>query len=170
MGEREKAEALNEVRVMSALHHPSIVRYRESFEEDGCLHIVMDYARGGDLGSLIQARMASKPVKHFTEERITRWLLQIAQGLQHMHELGILHRDVKSSNIFLSEDLSSAQIGDFGIAKVLGDRAFANTAIGTPYYLSPEICDEKPYNEKSDIWALGCIAYEMITFKHAFES
>ena len=63
------------------------------------------------------------------------------------------------------------KLGDFGIARVLSDtRSKARTVIGTPYYLSPELCEEKPYNHKSDIWSLGCVLYELCTYKHPFEA
>jgi NIMA (never in mitosis gene a)-related kinase len=72
-------------------------------------------------------------------------------------------------NIFLFKD-GRVKIGDFGVAKVLFLNNLANTFIGTPFYLSPEICEEKPYNEKTDIWSLGCILYELLTLKKAFDS
>lgn len=81
----------------------------------------------------------------------------------------MLHRDLKSQNIFLKE--GAAKIGDFGIARVLNSPLeMAQTVIGTPYYMSPEIMRSKPYDFKSDIWALGCILYEMATLKHAFDA
>ncbi len=74
-------------------------------------------------------------------------------------------------NVFLTKD-EKVRIGDLGVAKVFEDPSvnFAKTMVGTPYYLSPEMCEEKPYNEKSDIWALGCVLYEMCTFKHPFDA
>ena len=83
--------------------------------------------------------------------------------------MNILHRDLKTQNIFLTKN-NDIRIGDLGIAKQLLRFRFTNTVIGTPYYLSPEICKNKPYNEKSDIWALGCVLYELCTFNHPFES
>lgn len=80
-----------------------------------------------------------------------------------------MHRDLKSSNIFICSD-GNIKLGDFGIAKVLKHSDdFAKTIVGTPYYLSPEICQRKPYNKSSDIWSLGCILYELMNLKHAFE-
>ena len=81
-----------------------------------------------------------------------------------------MHRDLKTQNIFLTAE-NTVKIGDFGIAKVLQNTCeMAKTAIGTPYYLSPEICKQKPYNQKTDIWSLGCILYELATLKHAFDA
>ena len=90
--------------------------------------------------------------------------------MKYVHDRKILHRDLKTQNIFLTAS-GDIKIGDFGIARVLQDTYdCAKTAIGTPYYLSPEICQEKPYNQKSDIWSLGCILYELVTLKHAFDA
>ena len=87
-----------------------------------------------------------------------------------MHSHKILHRDIKSMNVFIAGD-NSLRIGDLGVAKVLQENVqFASTMVGTPYYLSPEMCEEKPYNEKSDVWALGCVLYELCTKKHPFEA
>ncbi|XP_022450571.1 serine/threonine-protein kinase Nek1 isoform X4 [Delphinapterus leucas] len=101
---------------------------------------------------------------------ILDWFVQICLALKHVHDRKILHRDIKSQNIFLTKD-GTIQLGDFGIARVLNSTVeLVRTCIGTPYYLSPEICENKPYNNKSDIWALGCVLYEMCTLKHAFEA
>ncbi|KAJ8297487.1 hypothetical protein KUTeg_024018 [Tegillarca granosa] len=106
----------------------------------------------------------------FAEDQIMDWFVQICLAIKHIHDRKILHRDIKSQNIFLSGD-GSVQLGDFGIAKVLNSTVeLARTCIGTPYYLSPEICENRPYNNKSDIWSLGCVLYELTTLKHAFEA
>lgn len=95
----------------------------------------------------------------FPEHQIVMWLVQMALAMNYVHDKKILHRDLKTQNIFLTSK-GDIKIGDFGIARVLQHTYdCANTAIGTPYYLSPEICQEKPYNQKSDIWSLGCIFY-----------
>lgn len=96
--------------------------------------------------------------------------MQICLALKYVHDRKILHRDLKTQNIFLTAK-GDIKIGDFGIARVLQDTYdCAQTAIGTPYYLSPEICQEKPYNQKTDIWSLGCILYELVTLRHAFNA
>jgi NIMA (never in mitosis gene a)-related kinase len=90
--------------------------------------------------------------------------------MQYIHARKILHRDIKTINIFLNKD-ETIRIGDLGVAKALNQTAnFAHTVVGTPFYLSPELCEEKPYNHKSDIWSLGCVLYELCTLKHPFES
>ncbi|XP_067993211.1 serine/threonine-protein kinase Nek1 isoform X12 [Melanerpes formicivorus] len=166
MSSKEREESRREVAVLANMKHPNIVLYRESFEENGCLYIVMDYCEGGDLFKKINAQKGVL----FPEDQILDWFVQICLALKHIHDRKILHRDIKSQNIFLTKD-GTIQLGDFGIARVLNSTAeLARTCIGTPYYLSPEICQNKPYNNKSDIWALGCVLYEMCTLKHAFEA
>ncbi|XP_060739306.1 serine/threonine-protein kinase Nek1 isoform X3 [Tachysurus vachellii] len=165
MSNKERQESRKEVAVLANMSHPNIVQYKESFEESGCLYIVMDYCEGGDLFKKINSQKGP-----FPEEQILDWFVQICLALKHVHDRKILHRDIKSQNIFLTKD-GTVQLGDFGIARVLNSTVeLARTCIGTPYYLSPEICENKPYNNKSDIWALGCVLYEMCTLKHAFEA
>jgi NIMA (never in mitosis gene a)-related kinase len=128
----------------------------------------MDFADGGDLYTKIA--QYKKAGKTFEEEQILEWFLQICLALKHIHSRKILHRDLKTQNIFLTSK-GEVKIGDFGIARVLQHTYdCVQTAIGTPYYLSPEICQEKPYNQKSDIWSMGCILYEMLTLRHAFDA
>ncbi|XP_059197493.1 serine/threonine-protein kinase Nek1 [Centropristis striata] len=166
MPSKERQESRKEVAVLANMSHPNIVQYKESFEEGGCLYIVMDYCEGGDLFKKINSQKGVL----FSEQQILDWFVQICLALKHVHDRKILHRDIKSKNIFLTKD-GIVQLGDFGIARVLNSTVeLARTCIGTPYYLSPEICENKPYNNKSDIWALGCVLYEMCTLKHAFEA
>nr|XP_024654394.1 serine/threonine-protein kinase Nek1-like [Maylandia zebra] len=166
MSSKERQESRKEVAVLANMSHPNIVQYKESFEEGGCLYIVMDYCEGGDLFKKINSQKGVL----FSEAQILDWFVQICLALKHVHDRKILHRDIKSQNIFLTKD-GTVQLGDFGIARVLNSTVeLARTCIGTPYYLSPEICENKPYNNKSDIWALGCVLYEMCTLKHAFEA
>ena len=82
-------------------------------------------------------------------------------GIQALHSKNVLHRDLKSANVFLTSN-KYVKIGDFGISKVL-DSTSAKTFVGTPYYLSPEVCSNKKYDLRSDLWSLGCILYELCT-------
>ncbi|TGZ65784.1 hypothetical protein CRM22_005694 [Opisthorchis felineus] len=166
MSPREREEARIEVSVLSQMNHPNIVRYCDSFEDPTSLYIVMEYCDQGDLYHKINAQKGVL----MAESRVLDYFVQICLGLKHIHDRMILHRDIKTQNIFLNSD-GRVKLGDFGIAKVLNHTLdLARTCIGTPYYLSPEICENKPYNHKSDIWALGCVLYEMTTLKHAFEA
>ena len=160
-------DAKLESKILSSVKSIYIVRYYESFEENNYLNIVMEYCDGGDLSQFIEKnKETNKPLE---ENLIWNIFLKITIGLASLHKSKILHRDLKSLNIFLTKNLD-IKIGDFGVAKILTATGFAKTIIGTPYYLSPELCDELPYNDKSDVWALGCILYELCTYNHPFNA
>ena len=169
LGDREQQDARNEVRLLSAIDHPRVVCYLDSFVEGAKLHIVMEFCAGGDLHQLLEARRGAL----LPEASVWRYLLQTAEGLAHLHGLKILHRDLKTSNLFLTGDGPSGEpsvkIGDLGVSRLMGTATeFAQTMVGTPYYLSPELCENAPYNEKSDVWALGVVAYELATLGFPF--
>lgn len=95
---------------------------------------------------------------------------QLLLALQHLHQRKILHRDIKTKNVFVTKE-NKIKLGDFGLSKMLdASTSYTASAVGTPYYLSPELCEGKSYNNKSDVWALGCLLYELCTFKHAFDA
>lgn len=152
--------------LLSRMKHPNIVAFREAFEGDGLLCIVMEYCSGGDLLRRIQQQKSSQ----FTVENILKWFAQMCAGAQHIHDKRVLHRDLKSKNIFLTDD-GSVKLGDFGSACILNSsKVYAHTYVGTPYYVAPEIWDNKPYNNKSDVWSLGCVLYELCTLRHPFQA
>ncbi|XP_042261116.1 serine/threonine-protein kinase Nek4 isoform X1 [Thunnus maccoyii] len=164
---RERRAAEQEAQLLSQLRHPNIVTYRESWEGDDCqLYIVMGFCEGGDL----YHRLKQQKGELLPERQVVEWFVQIAMALQYLHERNILHRDLKTQNIFLTKT-NIIKVGDLGIARVLENQNdMASTLIGTPYYMSPELFSNKPYNHKSDVWALGCCVYEMSTLKHAFNA
>lgn len=167
MSSKQQEEALNEIEVLKRLDNPFIIRYKESFVEKKVLCIVMDFADGGDLYNLINEYKKTKA--YMPEPLVRKIFTQLALGLLHVHTNKILHRDLKTQNIFLTKQ-RNVKLGDFGISRVLQHTYdVAKTAIGTPYYLSPEICQEKSYNHKSDVWSIGCILYEMLSLNHAFD-
>ena len=86
-----------------------------------------------------------------------------------MHDLNVMHRDLKSANVFLNED-GSVKLGDMNVSKVASKEGLNFTQTGTPYYASPEVWRDEPYDIKSDIWSLGCVLYEMITLKPPFQA
>ncbi|XP_034549503.1 serine/threonine-protein kinase Nek5-like isoform X2 [Notolabrus celidotus] len=166
MSAREKESSKKEVTLLSKMKHPNIVSFISSFQERGSLHIVMEYCDGGDLMKKINTQRGV----FFTEEQVVHWFLQICLGLKHIHDRKVLHRDIKAQNIFLTNGGMKAKLGDFGIARMLNNTMeLARTCVGTPYYLSPEICESRPYNNKTDIWSLGCVLYELCTLRHPFE-
>lgn len=165
---KETQDALKESRLLSSLRHPYVVRYRESFFEDGWLCILMDFCEGGDLTAKIESSKKGRIV--IPEEQILRWLTQALLALKYIHDKHVLHRDLKSSNFFITKS-GNLKVGDFGIAKVLScTAACAKTQIGTPYYLSPEVCQEKPYSWGSDIWAMGCVLFELCALRVPFDA
>jgi len=168
MDAKQRKDTINEVKVLSSLKHPYIISYRESYIENRSLVIIMDYAEGGDLHARVQRTRHSG--KTFPEDKIIRWFTEATLALKYLHDKHVLHRDLKSQNLFLTAQ-DRLRIGDFGISKVLENTgAFASTAIGTPYYLSPEICMERPYTFSSDIWALGCVLYELAALRVPFDA
>ncbi|XP_020825680.1 serine/threonine-protein kinase Nek5 isoform X2 [Phascolarctos cinereus] len=166
MPHREKEASKKEVILLAKMKHPNIVKFFTSLQEMNKLYIVMEYCDGGDL----MKRISRQHGVLFDEDQILGWFVQISLGLKHIHDRKILHRDIKTQNIFLSNNEMVAKLGDFGIARVLNNTMeLARTCVGTPYYLSPEICQNKPYNNKTDIWSLGCVLYELCTLRHPFE-
>jgi len=161
----DQEAVMNEIKVLSTVAHPNITSYYGSFVQDSVLNVVMEYADNGSLFQHVQR--AKQP---FSEAQIVNFAAQMLLALQHLHEKNILHRDIKTKNIFVTKKMQ-IKLGDFGLSKMLGSpTSFAQSAVGTPYYLSPELCNGQPYNHKSDVWALGCVLYEMATFKHAFDA
>ena len=160
--------ALYEVNVLKSLNHPYIIKHIESFYEKNFLCIVMEYADCGDMSKLVISQQ--KIGVFLKEDIILNWFVQICFAVKYIHEQKILHRDLKLSNIFLCSS-GDIKIGDFGIAKILNNMdEYAKTLVGTPYFLSPELCLKKAYNQKSDIWSIGCVLYELMFLRHAFEA
>eukprot|EP00112_Aurelia_sp_Birch-Aquarium-sp1_P000955 Seg1093.1 transcript_id=Seg1093.1/GoldUCD/mRNA.D3Y31 product="Serine/threonine-protein kinase Nek1" protein_id=Seg1093.1/GoldUCD/D3Y31 len=161
---KEKELAINEANILAKLKHKNIIRYKDAYFDDDRLCIVMEYADDGDLFTKIRKQDGKK----FPTEQILDWFVQLTIAVKYMHDEKILHRDLKSQNIFLTTT-GILKVGDFGISRILGCTSdHAQTAVGTPYYLSPEICLRKPYNQKSDIWSLGVILYEMSMLGYPF--
>lgn len=126
----------------------------------------MDYADNGDLFQKI--RKHAKLQIHMKEEEIWRILICILAALRSLHSLKIMHRDLKSANVFLYRD-QKAKLGDLNVSKV-AKQGLGYTQTGTPYYASPEVWMDKPYSNKSDIWSLGCVIYEATSLKPPFRS
>jgi len=166
MSEEEKKETLDEAKIMENLTHPNIIHFREVYKtKRGKLCIVMDYADGGDLQKYLK-----NTKKYLKEDLILDWFTQIWLAMKHVHDRKILHRDLKSQNIFLTKS-NFVKLGDFGIARVLSHtKDIAKTVVGTPYYLSPEIIENRPYSFSSDIWSLGVLLYEMCWLRPPFDA
>ena len=169
MDDEEKRETFNEAKILKKLDHPNIIKFKEVFlqrQPKPALNIVTEYADGGDLGQKIEKQKKTP----FSEAQILDYITQICLALQHIHKKKIIHRDLKSGNIFLMKS-GIVKVGDFGIAKGLQSTwEKAKTFVGTPYFLSPEIINNQPYDNKSDIWALGVLLYELMTFQMPFNA
>ncbi|KAJ9634102.1 uncharacterized protein PV06_09651 [Exophiala oligosperma] len=191
MSQKERDQLHAEFSILSSLKHPNIVGYfhREHLKQTQELYLYMEYCGGGDLGSVIKE--LKRKNEYAKEDFVWRIFSQIVTALYRCHygvdppEPGndlsrqkvrppvagkmILHRDLKPENIFLGED-QSVKLGDFGLSKLMQSHDFASTYVGTPFYMSPEICAAERYTLHSDIWSLGCIMYELCTKEPPFNA
>ncbi|KAK7099445.1 uncharacterized protein [Littorina saxatilis] len=166
---RTQQAVLKEASILSGLKHPNIVAFHDSFRHSDEQHvcIIQDYCDGGSLSDRIQEALSKNTT--LPEKQIMQWFIQIVMAVQFIHSKRVLHRDLKSENVFLTKN-NVVKVGDFGISKMLDSTIdHAKTVVGTPSYLSPELCQDIPYNSKSDIWALGCLLYEMCALHPPFD-
>ena len=162
--ERRRAHA--EASILASLKSPYVVRYLDAYVSDATVNIVMEYMPHGTLLD----RIRNQRGRRFSERVIWRYFLQVASGLNHIHSQGVLHRDLKSTNVLIGAN-DECRIIDLGSAVVLEARGqLTATTVGTPYYLAPELCLDKPYGEKADVWALGCILYELLCLRYPFHA
>ena len=184
---KEKNENLksieNEIKILSQLNNLFIVKLYEVFRinlneevynikdennDDQIICLILELCENGDLNDKIKEKKQKNET--FAEKEILHYFYEILQGLYYLHKNRVLHRDLKTLNIFLTKD-NHIKIGDFGVSKkLINNNIYAYTFVGTPYYLSPEICQNKAYDEKSDVWSLGVIIYELITLNKPFDS
>ncbi|OJD35312.1 nek protein kinase [Diplodia corticola] len=196
MSQKEKEQLQAELSILKELRHPNIVQYidRVHLKSSHDLHVYMEYCGNGDLGAVIKRLKAKRQVAD--EEFVWSIFSQLCTALYRCHygqdppdagrnvmglgndavpvkekqrHIMILHRDLKPENVFLGED-NSVKLGDFGLSKIMQSHDFASTYVGTPYYMSPEICMSEKYTASSDIWALGCIIYELCAQKPPFDA
>ena len=164
--EKERKNIEMEVNLLKELKHPNIVLYKDSFlDKENNLNIVTTFCEGGDM----YQKIFKEKNKYFDENKIINWLIQLLLGLSYIHDKQIVHRDIKTKNIFIQNE-HTLRIGDFGIAKIFKQAQTMNKLVGTPLYMAPECFKQaKKFSYKSDIWSLGCCIYEMCNLKHAFE-
>lgn len=157
-----------EVELLTSQKHPFILPVVEMLRdaETGQMGMVTEYCDQGDLYSLlIELRRRGERVP---ETQVLSWLAQLCLALSHLHRQRILHRDVKTSNIFVTAD-RTLKLGDFGLARALqADSEAVISRVGSPFYMSPEICLNQPYSTPTDIWSLGCVLYEILVLQPAF--
>ena len=179
LSKREKQQLVTEVNVLRSLDHPNVVCYEDRIidQPSSKLHIIMEYCARGDLGTWL--REEKKKMEFVGEDIIWKIAYQVLLALDYCHSRvadpkgrggKVIHRDIKPANIFISE-MNSIKLGDFGLSREMGEHSeFAETHVGTPYYMSPEQVKSAPYNEKSDIWSTGIILYELAALKRPFEA
>ena len=162
---REKQKLINEIKIHKALHHNNIVHFEHYFEDNDNVFLLLELCSNKSLNELLKRR------KVLTELEVQVYVLQIIKALKYLHSHRIIHRDLKLSNLFLSENME-LKVGDFGLATKLdfeGEKK--RTVCGTPNYIAPEILDGKfGYSFEVDIWSLGVIIYTLIIGKPPFET
>lgn len=181
-----RRDIMNEVKLLERLRHPNIIECLGSFWDSlrGALYVVLEYAAGGDLHALLQSRRVDSTPFYLPEDWIWLSLQQVCAGLLHLHERAIIHRDIKPLNILVSatDHLSRStevpmrlptdpklKLADFGVSRQISEMTtHLHTMYGTPLYASPELCEGRPYNEKTDIWSLGVVLYEMAALRPPF--
>ena len=173
MKSEAKQQAKDEVVRLAELNHPNIVGYYESFLLDNRLHIIMEYANGGTL----EARINQARVKQAAggagarlgveDAKVKKWFAELLLAVGYIHHKHLIHRDIKPANVFLHND--AVKLGDFGVTRELDNTlAMAKTQAGTPFYMGPEQLSGEGYNCCADVWALGCVLYELLTTRKAF--
>lgn len=168
MANRSNLKGLTEeIRILSSIDHPNIVSYKSAFWDKPKTHIclAMEFMGGGDLTRIIRKHKKNK--SYIPQTKIWSYTIQLLNGLQVLHELNIIHRDIKSANCFISKSKEEIKLGDMNVSKVTKG-SYTKTQVGTPLYISPEIWKGKQYDNKTDIWSLGCLIYEMCTLSHPF--
>lgn len=154
--------AENEIEIIKELRksrNDNIVKYYEIIRKEDKIYITMEYCQDGDLQKII------KKIKN--ENEIRTYFKQILSGILHLRKMNIVHRDIKPKNILIKNGV--LKIADFGLAKKMKKKEMSDTVCGSPLYMAPEIIKKKEYNNKSDIWSLGIILYEMIFKKNPFQ-
>ncbi|XP_025077734.1 serine/threonine-protein kinase Nek9-like isoform X3 [Pomacea canaliculata] len=163
--DKARRDAQTEIEILPLLNHANIVSYYNHFVDEDTLFIEMEYANGGTLHDKI-----SQSMELFPETEAVWYLFQVTSAVSYVHHFGIIHRDIKTLNIFMTK-VGLLKLGDFGISKILESKGqMAESVVGTPYYMSPEIVKGERYNFKSDIWALGCVLYEILTLTRTFDA
>jgi len=167
----QATELLSELWFLENLRHPSLVWCIETWDSTSSSWgkaIIMEFAEHGDMRKAMKSM--KKSGQHLHGEVIRLWLRQMLEGLAYIHSRHVVHRDLKTANVFLANQWRRSLIGDFGLALVLETPTVcANDCVGTPYYMAPEVLQKQPYAAAVDVWAVGAIFYELMAFQRPFE-
>ncbi|CAL8111585.1 unnamed protein product [Orchesella dallaii] len=153
---KQEAQLKNEVSILQNLSHPGVVNLERMFETPERIFVVMEKLKGDMLEMILSSE------KGRLSERITKYLItQILIALKHLHSKNIVHCDLKPENVLLSSDSDFPQVKlcDFGFARIIGEKSFRRSVVGTPAYLAPEVLRNKGYNRSLDMWSVGVIIY-----------
>ncbi|CAM9292000.1 unnamed protein product [Scytosiphon promiscuus] len=164
LGERALKMLSAEINILRTLEHPNVVCLRDSHTAERRILIVLEFCGGGDLGQFIQSRGPSP------EATARHFMLQLAAGLAFLRSRRLIHRDIKPQNLLLSDHSSRAllKIADFGLARHLPQGSLAESMLGSPLYMAPEVLSNRAYDAKADLWSAGAVLYELVTAKHPF--
>lgn len=168
-GDKQAAYARSEVQCLAVCNHFGIVKHYDDFERENKILLVMEYGSGGDLNKQIKQRVKER--LPFKEHEVGLLFYQIVLALDNVHANKMIHRDLKSANIFLMPT-GVIKLGDFGFSKLYNDSVsldIGTSFCGTPYYLAPELWERKRYSKKADMWSLGVVLYELLTLHRPFK-
>ncbi|XP_076313732.1 serine/threonine-protein kinase D3-like isoform X2 [Tachypleus tridentatus] len=153
---KQEAYLKNEVTILQNIHHPGVVNLEKMFETPETIFVVMEKLKGDMLEMILSSEYRR------LSERITKFLIyQILTALKHLHSKNIVHCDLKPENVLLSSDSDFPQVKlcDFGFARIIGEKSFRKSLVGTPAYLAPEVVRNKGYNRSLDMWSVGVVIY-----------
>ncbi|XP_077094782.1 serine/threonine-protein kinase D3 isoform X2 [Siphateles boraxobius] len=153
---KQESQLRNEVAILQNLHHPGIVNLERMFETPERVFVVMEKLHGDMLEMILSSEKSKLP------ERNTKFLVtQILVALRHLHFKNIVHCDLKPENVLLAsaEPFPQVKLCDFGFARIIGEKSFRRSVVGTPAYLAPEVLRSKGYNRSLDMWSVGVIIY-----------
>ena len=164
--EEDKELIKNEIDIMKLCNHPNIIKLLDHFENSEYIYIIMEYLSGGTLTQYIKKRYFN-----FSENQASNIIYQIGNGIKYLHNYCIIHRDLKTDNIMLTEDNENATIKiiDFGLSKIISSNESLIDGYGTLTFTAPEVLTREPYNKEIDIWSLGIILFYMLTGHFPFE-
>ena len=168
MDERQRERTRSEILCLSQCSHPSIIQYLSHHEEKTKLLVVMELADAGDMGFQIKYRRQNRAL--FLEHEAAFMMTQIFLAVDYIHSKSILHRDIKPANVFVKEN-GIVKIGDFGLSRMFEESVsnpVANSLVGTPYYIAPEVWKQERYGKRADLFSIGVMWFEMLTLERPF--